>query len=169
MKQKNIFLYTLLIILMVAGCNGPNPPEMDGEAQGQYQGETLFQRKDWGRSLFGPGPINYESINRQKEPYDPITESNVTGKSFRSLDTPRQTEADDQDKIETAIYDMPGVTPGMVILIGGNAWVNVMLEDQYETSSQEQESQILADIEKRLKEVNPRYDYKVIINKFMEA
>ncbi|PYZ92479.1 hypothetical protein CR194_12460 [Salipaludibacillus keqinensis] len=161
MKTKQIIICLLITCIFLGACNQPKPPEVEGEVQAQFH--TEVKRKDWGRSLFGPGPASYGTIAKQGEPYDPATESNVTGKSFRSLNTPRQTEADDQEMIESVIYDIQGVTPGMVILIGGRAWVNVMFD---ENLNQQQQDQLVNEIEQKLIDANPRYDYEVIVNLF---
>lgn len=154
-------------LILVSGCNRPNPPEVEEGTTGYHVQEQVGERqKDWTRSMFGPGPINYEFIRRQNESYK-TSEANVTGRSYRSLNSPRQTEEDDQQLIEDIIYEMDGVVPGMVILIGAQAWVHVMPEDASPQSyTKEEEDKLKGQIEDELKKGNPRYHYRVILNKF---
>ncbi|WP_280770498.1 hypothetical protein [Salipaludibacillus daqingensis] len=166
MNTKQMMICFMIALCFISACNRPNPPEVEGNAQGQAQaqsetrGERNSTQKDWSRSLFGPGPANYGFINHQSDAYDPELEANVTGKSFRSLNAPRQTEGNDQDLIEATIIDMPGFTPGMVILIGSKAWVNVTVETNLNKDEQEEQKKY---VEQKLIEANPRYHYEVRI------
>lgn len=164
-NNHSVRLLLLVFVIFMAGCNSPNPPEAEeGAGAGAYAHEQVRQ-KDWTRSLFGPGPINYGMIHEQSKGYDPVTESNVTGKSFRSLEAPRQTEEDDQSMIENVVDEIPGATPAVVILLGGNAWVKV---DVDEGLSKKEEDKLLDEVEKKLKKANPRYDYDISVNEFMK-
>ncbi|MCR6112372.1 hypothetical protein HXA35_18735 [Bacillus sp. A301a_S52] len=167
MKVKKIIMLMMIGMILLNGCNRPNPPEMEEGAAGYHVQEQVEERqRDWTRSMFGPGPINYDFIERQNEPYK-ISEANVTGRSYRSLNSPRQTEEDDQKLIEDIIYELDGVVPGMVILVGAQAWVNVMPDDASPQSyTKEEEDKLKDKIEDELKKGNPRYHYRVILNKF---
>jgi hypothetical protein len=98
------------------------------------------------------------------EPFDPVNEANNTGTSYRSPATPRQDLGDDQDRMETLVYQYPGVTPGMVIIMGRRAWVNIMFDEPL--TGQEEEDKI-RELEQKLIDDNPRYEYRVIVNDFM--
>ncbi|WP_416147785.1 hypothetical protein ACM26V_16285 [Salipaludibacillus sp. HK11] len=168
MKAKQMMICLTIIACFLGACNNQNPPEEDenvqGQADGQFQEidpEQTAPKKDWMKSLFGPGPANYGFIGHRSDPYDPEIESNVTGKSFRSLNAPRQTDGDDQNLIEATILDLPGYTPNYVILVGGHAWVNVTAETGL---NQEQLEQQIAYIKRELTKANPRYEYEVTVN-----
>jgi len=169
MKVKQVMICLMIALFFISACNRPNSPEVEEHTQGEAQGQFQQQRqedgnttnKNWARSLFGPGPANYGYIAHRSAPYDPVTESNITGKSFRSLNAPRQTDGDDQELIEATIVDMPGYSPGMVILIGGRAWVNVTVETSL---TQEQQKQHTSYLKQELTKVNPRYEYEVKIS-----
>ncbi|MBU9710733.1 hypothetical protein [Evansella tamaricis] len=157
--------YTLigvsLLLLFISGCNdNVDPPEV----RGQNTNTNEIQHKDWGDSFFGPGPINYGVIEEQTDPYNPVTESNSTGTSYRSPLQERQDLGDDQELIEMALYRMDGVTPGMVVLMGGHAWVNVMLDETASGQENIDKEARIREIEARLLEVNPRYNYQVVVN-----
>ncbi|MGJ9385820.1 hypothetical protein [Salipaludibacillus sp. CF4.18] len=158
---KQIIFLLLTSLVVITGCN-TNEPQVNEEGTAQAQ-QTA--KKDWAESLLGPGPVNYGEIHDQSHSYNPRTESNVTGTSYRSLDAPRQTEGDDQEMIENVVYAIPKVTPGMVILTGANAWVNIQIEGE---PSQEEEDKVIEDVEKQLKQANPRYRYDIVVNHFME-
>lgn len=165
MKAKQMIICVTIALFFISGCNQPNSPEVEEDAQGetqaqQLQSEHYTPKKDWTRSLFGPGPASYGSIADQSAPYDPVTESNVNGKSYRSLNAPRQTEEDDQIQIRNVIDDMPGFEPSMVILVGGHAWVNVTAESNLTKKQQEEQTTY---IKQELIKANPRFDYKVKI------
>lgn len=167
MKAKQLIICVTIALFFISGCNQPNSPEVEKDAQGenqaqaqQLQSEQYTPKKDWTRSLFGPGPASYGSITDQSAHYDPVTESNVTGKSYRSLNAPRQTEDEDQIQIRNVIDDMPGFEPSMVILVGAHAWVNVTAESNLTKKQQEDQTTY---IKQELNEANPRFDYKVKI------
>ncbi|MBU9724356.1 MULTISPECIES: hypothetical protein [Bacillaceae] len=157
--------YTLtglgLLLLIFTGCNDDvNPPEV----QGQNTNEAPIEHKDWGSALMGPGPINYGAIEEQADPYHPVTEQNSTGTSYRSPLQEHQDFGDDQDMIEDVLYRMEGVNPGMVVLMGGHAWVNVMLDDTMAGQENVDKESRIREIEEELYEVNPRYNYRVVVN-----
>ncbi|MDG5787335.1 hypothetical protein QA612_07495 [Evansella sp. AB-P1] len=156
-----------LLLLITTGCNNNlDTPEARGFNTNTNTNTITANdapEKDWTESLFGPGPANYGVIREQYEPFDPVTESNNTGKSYRSPSHPHQTIADDQDMIEDIIYEMPGVTPGMVIIMGGHAWVNVSFEEKINGEVSEEQ---VAEIERRLYKANPRYTYQIMVNDY---
>lgn len=162
---KHLVIILLISMAVFAGCNRPDSPEFNRGAEAQFVPEQTVLKKDWVKSLFGPGPANYESIFRQAAPYDPATEANVTGKSFRSLNTPHQTIEDDQTVIEQALFQMEGVTPMPVILAGSHAWVNISVEN-YNDMPKEQKDKLKEDIEHHLQQVNPRYSYEINVHDF---
>ncbi|UCZ53039.1 hypothetical protein LGQ02_20050 [Bacillus shivajii] len=150
-------LALLFLLLSSTACTEMDPPEAQGLGN---QGEA---RKDWGESLFGPGPINYGNVTDRPERHTNVSELNTTGTSYRSPEASRQTLADDQDIMETIIYEMDRVEPGMVIITGGQAWVNVMFERGME---QQEKQDLIEEIEDRLYDANPRYHYRIIENTF---
>ncbi|MFA9559877.1 hypothetical protein ACERII_21420 [Evansella sp. AB-rgal1] len=158
--KKYIGLSMLLLLLMGTACNDLDTPEVQGLNTNTTNNEV---EKDWAESLFGPGPANYGAARDRREPSDPITESNYTGKSYRDPVHEHPTEGQDQDRIENVIYDMPGVTPGMVIIMGSHAWVNVTFEDRINGNVQEDQ---VREIEEKLREAMPRYNYEIIVNNY---
>ncbi|WP_096185891.1 hypothetical protein [Evansella halocellulosilytica] len=147
----------VIFLLLSTACTDMDTPEVQG------LGANQEARKDWGASLFGPGPVNYGRVSDRPERHPNVNEMNTTGKSFRSLDANRQTVGDDQDMMETIIYEIDGVVPGMVIITGGEAWVNVAFERGME---QQEKDEIINTIEDRLYDANPRYHYKIVENTF---
>lgn len=80
---------------------------------------------------------------------------------------PKQPEiSEEQEMIEGIIYNMPNVEPGMVIIVGDHAWVNVMFDNML---TDEERQEIVAHLEKRLHEAIPKYEYKIIVNEYMQA
>ncbi|UTR12224.1 hypothetical protein MM300_08025 [Evansella sp. LMS18] len=156
--MKYTLLGFCLLLLFIPACNNIDTPDVGG-----FTTDTNKQ-KDWNRSLFGPGPANYGIVERMNEPFDPVNEANNTGTSYRSPATPRQDLGDDQDRMETLVYQYPGVTPGMVIIMGRRAWVNIMFDEPL--TGQEEEDKI-RELEQKLIDDNPRYEYRVIVNDFM--
>ncbi len=148
MKTGQWMISFILGLCFMSACNQLNLPQ--GEESSQLQeGQQVH-------SMMGRNTIIYDS------------EANETfiGKSLRSLNTPHPIEADDQLLIEGLIYDMPGVTTGMVSLIGEKAWVNVSFEEKGMTEEEEMKQK--AYILERLTAANPSYEYQVIINHFMK-
>lgn len=74
--------------------------------------------------------------------------------------------SEDQEIIEGIIYDLPYVEPGTVIIIGDNAWVNVMFDNNM---SDTQRKKLVMILEKRLSKTIPKYNYQIIVNEFMQA
>lgn len=168
MKIINI-LICLSIVLLMSACNSPNTPEADGDVQGQTENQMVHQQNkntiDTKENPFDYATTNYGAIDyHQVLPGNTVGGLNVMGEGFRSLHAPHPSESDDQLVIENIIYDMPGVTPGMVVLIGKRAWVNVSFENDL---TEQQETEQTDEIRRRLIEVNPDYDYQIIINNFI--
>ncbi|MDQ0257173.1 hypothetical protein J2S74_004631 [Evansella vedderi] len=161
--------YTLagigLLLLIITGCNDLDTPEVGGFGNNTNP-QTAHGQKDWGESLFGPGPANYGvAQHNQQDRVDNFSEINSTGKSYRSPQAPHPTHADDQERMENIVYDYPNVVPGMVVIMGGQAWVNIMHEDHPNPGvSQEENNRRVQEIEERLIQANPRYNYRVIVN-----
>ncbi|ADU32326.1 hypothetical protein [Evansella cellulosilytica] len=156
--------YTLigmtLLLFVMTGCNeNLDNPEVGG--MNTEPGSSMV--KDWGESFFGPGPANYGAIEEHNAPSDPNTETNTTGKSYRDPVKAHQTEEDDHEMIENIVHNTPGVTPGMVMIVGSNAWVNVSFEERINGNVS---SEQVREIERQLYEANPRYNYRVIVNDF---
>ncbi|SDZ45159.1 hypothetical protein SAMN05421736_11341 [Evansella caseinilytica] len=151
-----------LLLLFVTGCNNDlDTPEVRG-LHSDSNAQVSRDQRDWAESLFGPGPANYGTVD-DTEAVDNIGEQNTTGQSFRSPSAPHPNIGEDQDTMERIVHDIPGVSPGMIILVGGQAWVNIMFEENVTDS--EQENQV-REIERRLIEANPRYSYQVIVNEY---
>jgi len=163
MKTKTTLISFLIVFCLMSGCNRPNTPETDGNVQGQAQHQNQhdgnsIEIKQWMTSL-GPGTTKYGAIDyHHVSLYDQVTGAKTTGEGFHAL------EEDDQLIIENVIYDKPGVTPGMIILIGNRAWVNVSFERELTEVEANEE---IAEIKERLRQVDPRYEYEVIINEFI--
>ena len=154
--MKYALLGFCMLLLLIPACNNLDTPEVKG------MNTNTGEQKDWNRSLFGPGPVNYGVVDRMDEPFDPVNEANNTGSSYRSPATPRQDHGEDQTMIENIIYEMPGVSPGLVILTGGRAQVNITFND--DGISPEQEEAKIRELEAMLYNANPRYNYKVTRN-----
>ncbi|MCD8510927.1 MAG: hypothetical protein LRY73_14390 [Bacillus sp. (in: Bacteria)] len=155
-----------LLLLVATGCNNLDTPEVRGLNTNPADfGDTYVAgEKDWQESLFGPGPANYGVAGKNNaDRVDNISEINSTGASYRSPTAPHPTLADYQDAMETAIYEMANVTPGMVIIMGGDVWVNIMYDDAVNVTEDENRRRI-EEVERRLYEVNPRYNYRIIVN-----
>ncbi len=135
----------------MSACNQSKPPEEEGNAQSG----TALQEEQPAHNM----------VDRNISTHSLKADETYIGKSRRYLETPHPMEGDDQLLIEGLIYDMPRVTPGMVLLIGEKAYVNVMF-DEYLT--EEEEIEQTASILERLIEANPAYEYQVIINHFMK-
>lgn len=168
MKIKNI-LICLSIVLLMSACNSPNTPDIEGGVRGQAENQMVHRQNknasETKENSFDSATTNYGAIDyHQVSPGNTIGGLNVMGEEFHSFHRPLPTERDDQLVIENIIYDMPGVTPGMVVLIGKRAWVNVSFENDL---TEQQETEQIDEIKRRLLEVNPDYDYQIIINNFI--
>jgi len=150
LKAKQMMICLMIALFFISACNRPDSPEVES---GEH------------KALLQKGQQTLSMIDRD-DTDDSEGDETFIEKSLRYLYTPHPIEADDQLLIEGLIYDLPGVTPGMVALIGEKAWVNVSFEGGELT--EEQEMNEVAYILERLLEANPSYEYTVIVNHFMK-
>jgi hypothetical protein len=109
--SKKWLSYMAVGLFLVTGCNDPESPKAQATGQVAY-------------GLFGPGPINYGNLYRQKPTYNNMGEVN-TGTSFKSLNRERRHLGNDQELIRHIIEEEYGMNAGVVVIAGSHAFVNV--------------------------------------------
>ncbi len=148
------------MFIMTLGCSDLDTPEVGGMNEPNNINENEHNVT---YGLLGPGPVNYGVINDQRRPHQE-NELNHTGLSYRDPKAARQDIGEDQDMIENIVYETEGVTPGMVVIVGGQAWVNIMFNDNGQGLTQQDQDQKVSEVEEKLKQANPRYEYRVSVN-----
>lgn len=116
----------------------------------QVENETMRTME-----TFRPIPIHHDSNS-----YKPIKDSDAPD----SIKQP--TISEEQEMIEGIVYELADVEPGMVIIVGNQAWVNIMFDNNLPVEERER---IVIDLEKRLYQANPKYEYQIIVNEYMHA
>ncbi|MBP3952771.1 hypothetical protein [Bacillus suaedae] len=141
-------------VLLVTGCQaGPIEGTQDGQGIQSMSTDSDVNRLTYG--LFGPGPMNFESINRQKPTYGYRSDiQNTTGTSFRSMHAERRHLGNDQQLIHHIIHDEFGLDSGMVILAGSHAFVNVSIPKDLEDDEKKKK---IDSLERKFQEEIPRY------------
>ncbi|MBM7095569.1 MULTISPECIES: hypothetical protein [Alteribacter] len=152
----------LVMLLVTVGCSDMDTPDVESMNKPNEPNHP-FQR-NVAHGLFGPGPANYGAINEMRQPQHTDHRENVNGLSYRDPLSARQTIGEDQDMMENVIYSTPGVTPGMILLNGAHAWVNMQIDNDGLT--QKEKDAKVREVEEKLKAANPRYEYRVVVNDF---
>ncbi|WP_026691605.1 hypothetical protein [Alteribacter aurantiacus] len=150
----------LVMLVVTVGCSDMDTPDVNSMNEPNHPNQ-----RNVAYGLFGPGPANYGAIKEiRSSSSEGDHRENVNGLSYRDPLSERQTIGEDQDMMEDVIYSTPGVTPGMILLNGAHAWVNMQIDNQGLT--QEEKDAKVREVEKKLKAANPRYDYRVVVNDF---
>ncbi|WP_416147784.1 hypothetical protein ACM26V_16280 [Salipaludibacillus sp. HK11] len=141
-----------IVLFLITACNNPKLPEENENVRGQaaqYQNQLrqgMAKTDEWMENIFEDGLTNY------------------TGEGFPSVHVPEENAGDYQLVIENIIYDIPGVTPGQVIVVGERAWVNVSFEREL---TEPEAAEQIANIKEQLNQAIPNLHYEVIINEFI--
>ncbi|MFC0561087.1 hypothetical protein [Halalkalibacter alkalisediminis] len=146
-------------MLLVTGCNDPQPPQAQGNMNtmnttNQNQPNFIDGAV---HGVFGVGPMNYLSYNRQRATYDRMGEFHK-GASYITPQSERPTLENDQALIHHIIEDEYGMEAGMVIIAGSHAFVNVTPPEDL---SDEDKKKEMGKLKRALLQEVPRYQVHV--------
>jgi hypothetical protein len=82
-------------------------------------------------------------------------DANQNPNNWHNLREGRADLGDDQSKFEETVNMVEGVDPGMVILIGSDAWVNATFTENF---TKEEKKEIRKELKKALIRAVPRYE-----------
>lgn len=89
-----------------------------------------------------------------QNPNFPNISKNRTDQGMRDM-------GDDQDMLRTVVEGMPEFEPGMISIVGDEAWVNVRLAEKL---SKEERQKRIKELEARLMKAMPRYEVHLNVN-----
>jgi hypothetical protein len=95
---------------------------------------------------------NDTSLAGQNDTHYPIDVNQNA--NWHSLNEGRLDLGDDQNKIRAMVDEMEGIEPGMVMIIGADAWVNATYSDGL---SKEERKELHDKLETSLRKAVPRY------------
>lgn len=148
--MKKALICCGLAVTLISACSPANPPQATVGVQDANHGVTGTNA---GFRLLGPGPINYAiGHEHREEMYYEFEQNHST--SFRSLTADRHDLGDDHRFIGSIVAREEGVTPGMVIIAGSHAWVNVRFDGQMNS---EQRNKKMQELQKKIQQQVPRY------------
>jgi hypothetical protein len=145
----------VLFTVLLSGCTDLDNPEV------RSMNEDGPDEKNMAYSLLGPGPANYGAIRERRQPHHNDQEVNNTGLSYRDPVSARQSIGGEQEMLADVISSMDGVEPGVIQFMGGRATVDLIPQDR--NLSQEEQDRLVRQVREKLKQANPRYDYRVYI------
>ncbi|KGA96968.1 hypothetical protein BALCAV_0213175 [Alkalihalobacillus alcalophilus ATCC 27647 = CGMCC 1.3604] len=105
MKKHVLSLLILGVIFGLVGCTDPQSPQV----QSTGMEEKTVTVQDITHTLFGPGPLKHNRINKQS-PYG------QTALSYKSATRLQRSLGDDKEEIIDIIENHTEFTPGFVLL-----------------------------------------------------
>lgn len=157
--MKKAILCCGLALSMVTACTPADPPQALQMPNQLAEQDTQMQRLS--HHFFGPGPINYGVIyDNHFGDYLNDGEMNHSP-SFITLDNDRTDLGDDQDMIRSIVAREKGLSPGMVMMVGKDVWVNVHFDGAYQENERQEMTKQLRE---NLKKAMPRYDIHLNID-----
>ncbi|WP_227937024.1 hypothetical protein [Alkalihalobacillus deserti] len=136
-------------MLLATGCNDPEPPE--AQALGNTNNSNYMDRAIHG--VFGLGPMNDLSSNRQRVTYNEVAEFNK-GTSYITPQSTRRTLENDQALIHHIIEVEHNMKAGVVIIAGSHAFVNVTPPTELNDDEKKKE---MGKLKRALLQEIPRY------------
>ncbi|WP_088104404.1 hypothetical protein [Halalkalibacter urbisdiaboli] len=150
--MKRFWLGCVVGAVLLTGCNEPEK----SEAQGMQMRATQPSMDQITYGLLGPGPANYHGMDKLPT-YRHRGQENTTGTSFRTMDANRQTMGDDQVTLRGVVEDSP-FQPGMVIIMGSHAWINLTVPEDMDEDEKKKEMKALR---QEFKRQIPRYQIHI--------
>ncbi|MGO4889135.1 hypothetical protein ACJ2A9_15400 [Anaerobacillus sp. MEB173] len=156
--MKKAILTCGLALSLLAACSPANPPQALQVPNDRPEAGTM-ERMNY--HFFGPGPINYGVIYDNHRG-DYLQDGHINhSPSFKTLDNTRPDLGDDEQMIRLVVANEKGIRPGLVAIIGKDAWVNVHFTDSYPKNEREKK---LNALKKSLNDAIPRYDVHLNVN-----
>lgn len=151
--MKKAWVSCGLAVILAAGCSS-QPPETKQASPYQTDVETKTFRDRY----FGLGPVSDRFSNRNEgveDPYGP----NLT--RYSNIGSKNLNIGHDQDMIRYMVGHTQGFDPGMVAIVGNDAWVFAKISSDF---SEEERERKVGQLQDQLEGGMPRYDIHLNID-----
>ena len=142
-------------LLLMSACTPAQSPQALGDFHHPQAGAGM-DAAEVGYRMLGPGPANY-GVYQWPTSYRYDGEANFST-SFRTLSPDRQDLGDDRSFIQSVVAREDGFQPGMVIIAGRHAWVNIQMDE--EITGEERTKKVKA-LQQKVQEQVPRYQIHI--------